>query len=51
MCQKVESQPEEFHLLIANILDWHRRNLIRVSVENDMRREVDSIVYWYYMLG
>lgn len=51
MCQKVQSQPKEFHLLIANILDWHRCNLIRVSMENDMQREVASIVYLYYMLG
>lgn len=49
--RKFSQQPKEFHLLIANILDWHRCNLIRVSVENDMRREVASIVYLYYMLG
>lgn len=51
MCQKVQSQPKEFHLLISNIFDWHRCNLIRVSGEIDMQREVASIVYLYYMLG
>lgn len=51
MCQKVQSQPKEFHLLTSNIFDWHRSDLIRVSGEIDMQKEVTSIVYLYCMLA
>lgn len=51
MCQKVQSQPKEFHLLISNIFDWRRFDLIRISGKTDMQKEVTSTVYLYYMLG